>query len=74
MSEPDDETFEQVLKLAARFERHMDKDNRGVSWEEMIAEIEALPIDEQNLILGLVRAKMKANGSEHNSSTVNSNQ
>ena len=65
MAEQDNRTFEHIFTLTASFEEPIDKGNRVVSLEELIVEIETLPVDEQQLILGLVRTKMKANRLEY---------
>jgi len=73
MDEIGNDTFEHILNLAASFDRHADEESRAVSWKEMIAEIEALPIEEQHLVLGLVRTKMKAQRNKYNSQAININ-
>ena len=61
MGEVDNERFDHVLKLADGFEKHMDEDNRVVSWEEMKAEIEVLSMTEKEILLDLVTTKRKTN-------------
>ncbi len=72
MARPDGGNFEHIWELAARFDRHMDQDNRVVSWEEMRAELEVLSEFDLVLVLGLVKTMKKADGLERKSSTSNS--
>ena len=64
MAEQDNLNFDRVLKLAAIFDRHMDEDQRVVSWKKMKVEIEALSEIEQEMLLGLVKTMKEADASE----------